>query len=221
MRLAERIECPPDFQQYLTDIFGVNRFGDPLFRFVWGQTETEHWLSPRGTYEDKLVGHNQPCWIPQMWEGPEVFGTPDFFYMVNRDEETGMPLMEYPELGRYKELVTFLFRNYDAKTQELRIETIELDWPIIDRAMPLMIQALDLSEAQKELAREQQEAWENMKLVEEIADRMSDDLPAFYGPVSYAGQQNRTALIDRKKEEIERKWRELGGHRPQRGFFQN
>jgi hypothetical protein len=223
MRLSERIECPPDFQQYITDIFGVNRFGGPLFRFIWGQSETEHRLTIHGTYEPKLIGHNQPCWILQMWEGPEIFGTPDYFYYANRDQETGLPLMEYPEFGRYQDLATFLFRNFDAKTKDLRIETITLDWVIIDRAMPLMIQALDMSEYHKQLAREQQEAWENMKLVEQIADRLHDDLPTFYGPVSYAGQRNRTALIDRKRAEIERKWKQMGAgkRQPQRGFFQD
>ena len=207
MRLSERIECPPDFQRHVTDLFGVNRFGDPIFRFVWGMTETENRLTIRGTYEPQLIGHNQPCWILQMWQPPELFGTPDFFYFANRDPASGLPLMEYPEFGRYGDLATFLFRNYDAKTHELRIETIQLDFAIIDRAMPLMIQALEMTESQKELAREQQEAWENAQLVQQIAERLHDDLPTFYGPVSYANQGNRTALIEpeegRNRAEVE------------------
>ena len=220
-RPAERLTCPEDIQRDLTDIFGVNHFGDPMFRIIWGMTETQVQLTVNHTYDDVLVGANQPCWILQRWEPPEVFGTPDFFYLINRDDETGMVMMEYPDFGKYKDLVSFQSRHYDAKTHELKISTIELDWTLIDAAVPLMLKSLEMSDLERQAALEEQQAYENALIVNEIADRLHDDLPTFYGPTSHAQISNRTALIDRKKAEIERMWRLMDLRRaPARGFYQ-
>jgi len=220
-RPSERLECPEDFQQHLTDLFGVNRFGEPLFRIIWGQTETQVQLTVDGKYDRVLLGHNQPCWILQRWEPPEVFGTPDHYYFLNRDPESGDVMMEYPEFGNYTDLVTFQSKNYDAATKELYIETVTLDWSIIEHAFPLIFQTLEMSAMEIESAREQQEAYENSLAVERIADRLYDELPSFYGPTSHAQIANRTALIDRKMAEIEQEWRK---HKlrlpPARGFYQ-
>jgi len=219
--IAERLTCPAEFQQHLTDIFGVNCFGDAIFRIVWAQTESVKVATPRGM-EDRLVGHNQPCWLLQRWMAPELYGTPELYYWLNSDPATGLPINgEYPELGRYETIITFLHRSIDSGGA-LVIETIPLDWEVIERAIPVLLASNEMTYWQQKAAIESQEAWENAQLVQQIADRLHDDLPTFYGPVSYAGQGNRTALIDRKKAEIESKWKQMGGkrYRPQRGFFQ-
>lgn len=218
-RTSDRIECPPEFQQHITDIFGVNRFGDPLFRFIWGQTETEIMLTPFGTYEERLLGHNQPCWILQQWEPPEAYGTPELFYYLQTDLDMGLPVMMYPEFGRYKDFMSFLFKEY--KNGKLDISTIDLDWVLIDRALPLMIQSLEMSDALKRARQEEYEAIEEQAEVNKIADRLADSLPSFYGPTSYAIQRARQGHLDRKKEQIERQWRTMNlRKKPMRGFFQ-
>jgi len=45
---AERLTCPPEFQSCLTDIFGVNVFGEPNFKILWGQTETYDYATLSG-----------------------------------------------------------------------------------------------------------------------------------------------------------------------------
>lgn len=221
-RLTERLECPPEFQRHLADIFGVNRFGEPLFRFIWGQTETETMLTPQGYYEPILLGHNQPCWILQQWDAPELYGPPEVFYYLNTDLDTGLPVMAYPEFGRYRDVITFMSKRYIPATKQLVIETIPLDWMLIDRAIPLLIKSLEMSGALKESMRAQQEETEEAAKVEEIADRLDDALPSFYGPVSHAQIGNRTALIDRKMAQIEQQWKRFNlRKRPMKGFFQN
>lgn len=218
-RTSDRVECPPEFQRHLTDIFGVNRFGDPLFRFIWGMTETEIMLTPFGTYEERLIGNNKPCWILQQWEPAEAYGTPELFYYLNTDLDSGLPVMMYPEFGRYKDFMTFLFKEY--KHGQLNISTIDLGWVIIDRAIPLMIKSLEMSGALLKAQQEEYERIEEQAVVTKIADRMADALPSFYGPTSYAVQQIRQGKLDRKMEEIEKEWRKHNLRKqPMRGFFQ-
>ena len=221
MRKSEKLTCPPEFQQHLTDIFGVNRFGDPLFRFIWGQTESEVMLNSLGYYEERLVGANSPCWILQQWHPPEEYGPPEVFYYLYTDLDCGLPVMEYPEFGRYHDLVSFLGKNYNAETKELEITTIPLDWVLIDRAIPLMIKSLELSDAMKKSISDEARIAEETAQVQLIADMLADRLPTFYGPTSYAKQDNRTALLDRKKAEIEQEWKRRNlREQPMRGFWQ-
>lgn len=221
MRASEHIECSPDFAQDIADLFGVNYLGEPMFRFIWGQTETEVQLTPQGNYEERFIGHNQPCWILQMWEPAETYGPPEVFYYLNTDTDYGLPVMAYPEFGRYKEISTFLFKQYDPTTQQLNLSTITLDWATLDRLVPLLLASLSMSIEMIRARLEEIEAEEETAKVQEIADRLDNELPNFYGPVSYAGQANRTALIDRKMAEIENIWRKHNLRRPpMRGLFQ-
>jgi hypothetical protein len=224
-RVQERLHCPAEFQDYLTHIFGVNHFGGPMFRIVWGQTETFQMAAADGSgYVEKLIGNGKPVWLLQRWMPPEAFGTTELYYRFTADPETGLALLgEYPDFGRYETMITFESKHYDPATNQLVIETIPLDWEIIERAIPLLMQSQELTYWQIRAALEEQERLEEQAIVAEIADRLSDSLPNFYGPVSYAGQANRTALIDRKKEQIERDWRKRGKalrQEPARGFFQ-
>jgi len=205
----------------MADLFGVNYLGEPMFRFIWGQTETEIQLNAEGFYEERSLGHNQPCWILQMWEPAETYGPPEVFYALNTDVDTGLPVMAYPEFGRYKEICTFLFKKYDPSTGKLDLSTVTLDWALLDRLLPVMMFSLEMSEELKRSKLADAQAEEENAKVQEIADRLSDLLPSFYGPVSYEAQRNRTSLIDRKMAEIESIWRKHNLKRPpMRGLFQ-
>jgi hypothetical protein len=220
---SERLECPDEFQGYLTDLFGVNRFGEPNFRVVWGQTATMPVATPHG-YEDKLVGFNQACWIIQKWQDPEMYGTPELYYWHDMDPETGLAMMgEYPEFGRYETLQPIIMKTYNPETHALDITTLPLDWDILEIAIPLLQRSQELSWWEKKSAMDQIEALENAAKVNEIAERLYDELPAHYGPTSYRTQGVRSSVLARKAEEIEAKWKQLGVARreqPQRGLWQ-
>jgi hypothetical protein len=74
--------------------------------------------------------------------------------------------------------------------------------------------------AAQELIKRRQEQAENA----EIADRMMNELPAFYGPVSFSRQGIKTSLLDRRMHAIQQMWNKLSssGQKPrfQKGFFQ-
>ena len=50
---SERIPEPTEINQALAQLYGYNRFGDPLYRLVWGQSET---MQVRGLGQ-ALYGH--------------------------------------------------------------------------------------------------------------------------------------------------------------------
>lgn len=211
---------PEFFQDLITTRFGRNQFGGPNFKIVWGQTETYEMATPYG-YRPKLMGNNDPCWMLVRWTPPEMYGTPEVYYALTADAETGLAMLgEYPEFGRYEILTKFLRREYNPDTQQLEIHTIPLDWNLIESLIPVMLASQEMTYWEQRAAIEQEEAEENARQVDMIASRLYDDLPMFYGPMSYAGQRNRTALIDRKSEQIEKVWRRFNHHRPRRGFFQ-
>jgi hypothetical protein len=220
---SERLHCPEEFTSLLGEIFGVNPFGEPNFRIVWGQTETFDAADGDG-YQQRLIGLNQPCWILQRWLPPECYDTPDIYYRVTADPESGLPMLgEYPEFGRYETITPFMLKRYNPETKSLEIKTLPLDWEIIERAIPILFASEQMTEAERLAAQNQREEEENAAIVTEIAERLADSLPTFYGPTSFADQRNRTALIDRKKAEIERAWKQLGIHKrrnPKRGFYQ-
>jgi hypothetical protein len=211
------------FQDLITTRFGVNRYGGPNFRLIWGQTETYEVATSHG-YAPRLMGNNDPCWMLLKWTAPEMYGTPEVYYALTADAETGLAMLgEYPEFGRYEILTKFLRREYNQDTQMLEIHTIPLDWNLIESLIPVMLASQEMTYWEQRAAVEQEQAEENARQLDMIASRLYDDLPSFYGPVSYAGQRTRTALIDRKKEQIEQVWRRrerMLRRQPRRGFYQ-
>lgn len=222
MRQIEKIECDADFQRHLTDLGGVNYFGEPMFRIVWAQSLMTLMPTASGIYEEEPLDFD-PCWLLQKWIPPEAFGTPALYEYMMRDEETGMPLGgPYPEFGQYETIVKFKSARLDTAKQQLEITTIPLDWEIIEHALPMMIQAALMNHEEIKAVRRAEKELAAKQVQNEMTDRLFDSLPEFYGPVSFAGQQNRTALIDREMAKIERQWRALGLDRKRlpRGFFQ-
>jgi hypothetical protein len=218
----ERRVCPPEYQKELTERFGLNRFDEPNFRIVWGQTETTTVAGLRG-YEPRLLCNGLPCWNILRWIPPESYGTPEMWYRQNFDELTGLCLMgPYPDKGRYEVAIPLM--NKKMVNGNLQIEAMPLCYAIIDTIIPLLVKAQRLTYWERKAAEEQREAKENAAIVSEITDRLLDDMPTFYGPTSYREQQNRTALIDRKMAEIERVWKMLPRNylrNPRLGLHQN
>ena len=221
----ERLRCPEQFNRRLGEIFGRNRFGEPFFRFIWGQTETYD-ISTLHGYSKKLIGHGEPCWIVQKWLPPEMFGIPEMYYYFTRDPDHPELAMlgEYPQFGRYETVTPLRTRRYDQETNSIVVETLPLDWDMVERVIPVLIAAQELTYWQAKAAQQAMEEEENLRVVMEIADRM-DDARRRLEPTSYRDQQNRTALIDRKMAEIEQQWKRMGvgrpGWNPPKGFFQN
>lgn len=117
----ERRECPPEFQQRLTRMFGVNQFGDPHFKIVWGQSEYirmgDIWRDKQGTerreYRDVYQCHGMPCWVLMRWKSPKHYGPPATYYANTWDNFSKMYILgEYPWRGRYEIVQPFYRQEY-------------------------------------------------------------------------------------------------------------
>lgn len=229
----ETRRTPEEFQARLTSMFGVNQFGGPNFKVVWGQSEfillgnlDER---DRPVYREKYLCHGQPCWNILRWKQPEFYGSPDYYFMTtympgrtsSEDPEKPYDSAEgfyvtgdYPWRGRYEIVMPLMSKEMvDGK---LVVDAMELTHYLIDGIIPLLLAVQDLTlEELRELQRRAHEAEEKQR-TDEIAERMTNDMPAWWGPTSYAGQLNRTALLDRKMFLIQQAWDRMSkaGRRP-------
>lgn len=220
---AETRECPAEFQDRLTTMFGVNEFGGPHFKIVWGQSEFHRmgnvWSDKHGNerkgYRERYLCHGMPCWVILRWKSPSQYGSPEAFYMNTFDSSSGMYILgEYPWRGRY-EIMQSLHRK-EFKNGKLIIEHFPLSHFLIDTLIPLMLKAQNLTLEEQRAAQKFVKEQEEKKQTEEIAERLMDALPSFYGPVSFSRQGIHTSLIDRKMEAIQRTWDRMSksGQRP-------
>lgn len=112
-----RRNCPEWFQDRLTRAGGLNPYGEPNFKLIWGQSET---MRDGGYFlKDGYVGYRdvpaiggEACWALMMWEPNWKFGTPYRWYKDNTDEVTGLvTLGQFPYQGRYRVLKKFIHRE--------------------------------------------------------------------------------------------------------------
>lgn len=220
--MYEEIACPEDFAKDLADLGGYNYFGEPLFRLLWQQNQTRTIPSPEGPwYIEEWAGFRDPIWILQKWMPPEAYGSPEMYYWAESFFER--PLCgPYPEFGRYETIAKFKTVTHDSANRKLDIQTLPLNWDTLQGLTAILINAAEMTQWEVAAARQAEKELKDRRQVEEMADRLCDALPTFYGPVDYAGLRNRTALIDRESEKIEKQWNRMGLNRKKlpRGFFQ-
>lgn len=192
---TEHLECPEEFNRLLGDIYGLNRYGDALYRVIWGQSLTRRVSMISGGYEDQSIGGNLAAWLVQRWTPPEKWGSRSLFAMINKDPENGQVLFPYPEFGQYETV----FNLGDG----------QLNYGIIHSLMPFLEEMAYLSQAQVEAYRDRQKELENKKDVDLIADRLMDSLPTRYGPTSYGRGGCRTSILDKKMAEIQQVWNRI------------
>lgn len=219
---AERRICPQEFQDAIDERFGLNRFGGPRYRLAWGETETHRVQGPHG-YTERLLCPNIPCWNILRWRAPECYGTPRLYDLINRDPVTHLCLLgEYPYEGAW-ELVQPLYSKEFHFATGLQINSFPLDHVIMDLILPLMEMSEQMSAAEIAAAEEFNEQAENKTQVEAIADRLMEEYPTRFGPVSYGRGGCKTAVIDRKMHEISQIWNRMSRtalRRQRKGFYQ-
>lgn len=161
-------KCPEWFQERLTRVGGTNKYGEPLFKLVWGETETMRdggYFIKDGYlgYRDVLSLGGEKCWALMMWEPPEKFGTPYRWYKDNTDETTGLvTLGQYPHHGRYRVIKKFIYR--ELVNEEWFTTRMEPTHFILDVMVPMIQDWNRRSNAERmvivreEMAQEQKEA---------------------------------------------------------------
>ena len=217
----EYVECPPEYQAYLTDTLGVNIFGDPLFRIVWGQNEILTYATPQGYQEMPKSGVE--CWVIEQWKGPWCFGTPSLYYSEMLDPETGTTFLgEYPEFGFYTPIIKLQAKRFLKDENRLEIKPLILELAFMERLADTLKKALAMTEEEAKLAMAAIEERKRQDQVLEITDRLADSHLEHWGPKSYTGQRNRNGFLAQRMEAIEREWIRQGFHlkKPPTGFFQ-
>lgn len=210
-----REACPPEFQDRLTDVGGVNRYEEPNFRLVWGQSETIRaggvWDVPgiegvqhyKG-YRDIPLDGGEACWVLQQWMPGEFWGTPSKWYLDNFDPSCGLQILgEYPYKGRYQ--TVFQLVSHGEVNGKKVTEHMPLSSYLVDVVVPIVVMAKQISEAEKRAVIAERKAREEEGRITQIEDSLKNAYPTF-GEIRSAAGLSCLSVVQKKVEEIERHW---------------
>lgn len=230
-RNFEPRECPPEYQRRLDEAFGLNRFGAPLFKFGWCQTTRivigNSWRDGYGGrdvgYKEALQSHGMACWTILQWKSPEEYGTPAAYYATQFDAECGLSTCgEYPWEGRYESIQPL--NRTEMVNGKLEFMHFELSDILIDKIIPMIIEAQQMSLEARMIALKAIQEQEDKELQEAIHESTNANLPVWMDAVSFSKQGIRTSRLTQKMDAIEKQWKRLSarGGRPrlQPGFAQ-
>ena len=214
--------CPKEFTDRLRR-FGVNPYGENIFKFAWGRTSFKRigniWRDKYGNerrgYRDVCQNNEGQYWTLMRWKPAFFYGTPAAYYANTWDPVSKLYITgEYPWKGRYEPIQPFMERILEDG--KLRIEHLPLSHYLIDRIIPLMEAYQRLSKHEQKAAQILAEERERRKELNEVSERMMEAMPSYLGPVSYSLQGCRTSLIDKKMEAIQKQWNRMTvrGKRP-------
>jgi|SRR5580700_1787418 hypothetical protein len=207
----ERLQCPDDYAQRITDAGGLNKFGEPNFRICWGMSEIFRaggvWEPLDGAYyrgyRDLLLV-NEACWALLQWQPAERFGLPGSYYFQNLDEGTGLQTLgEFPFHGRYEIIQPFVHRA--VVDGRVVVDAMPLSSLLVDMVIPIIRESKEISALKlREIARERREIEEKRK-VDAIEDCIRDASPQW---VMRSGPRMAcNSVIQKKMEVIENQWK--------------
>lgn len=167
---------------------GVNLFGEPNFRVVWGGSRLG-WIGGRWTDRDahgnvireRIELRQEPKYVPEnrwhieRWMPPDTYGTREEWYTRTIETEDGIrvpALGPYPSRGDWEHC--FTLEKADGEFMPLSPEVCDWVARAIDWARRIPNGMARMAIARREAARERE--WER------IADDLLDDaVPAFHG----------------------------------------
>jgi hypothetical protein len=214
----ERRRPPEEYVEHIARVGGINRFGDPNFRVVWGETAIEtYWGDDEvsGFGQHQKMRYGVPAWHLEEWKPPECFGTPELWYAMSWDPLANTHILgEFPWRGLYMPCNFSLyvkrmigggeyFHNgmVHERPMELVIDAMPLTYWIIDLLIPNVIKAIDETHLQRLTAvKARMEAERNAER-QRVIDMYLDATPAFYG-VAGTYESNREAWTKRIEEKM-------------------
>lgn len=211
-------QCPQEIQDRLTEVGGLNRYDGPNFIIKWSQGGEDEcyyragglWHAPdmpsyKG-YRDLLVGGGTPSWALLQWQDAIEYGTPEMYYIQNSDEETGLQTLgEYPYSGRYRLLYNLRWMHKEGN--KLVCEAMPLNSYLIDSIVPIIMAAKEISWQKAKAVLQDIKEREDAQKISQIEDALrSSALPFKGNPVSYTKQGCRTAIVDKRIEQMQRMW---------------
>ena len=156
----QRLVEPTEFyQERITQVGGLNRYGEPMFKIAWAQSYTVRqggqWEAEGETftgYKDVLLGDGHPHWMLLQWSDagmspsmPELLPEgPSRWYAANECPQTHLSLLGgYPYQGSYH-IVLPLVAKFRIEN-ELFIEAVPLSTEIIEMVVPIIKAAMTVS----------------------------------------------------------------------------
>ena len=174
----ERLKAPARFQDRLTRVGGLNRYGEPNFKLSWAQTETRiqggEWQAAGETftgYKEVLLGDGLPHWMLLQWTPPGMSidmpflppEPPSLFYHNNRCPMSGLCLLgEYPYKGSYQVVMNLLAKEF--REGQLYVEAYPLSDDLITVMIPMIQAAMEVSIQAKMKFIKEKDAEEEQKL---------------------------------------------------------
>jgi hypothetical protein len=174
----ESHEAPGYVAQALERAGGINRFGEPNFRAVWGWNRLG-WIGGRWTdldasgsvarevielrYTQKYSAHNR--WHIERWCAPEMYGSPENWAQQTLEIEDGRnisALGPFPARGEYEHVFTL---EKVSRTDPAREDFVQLT-PTIAEHLCRMIEV--------GRSKPQQQSRESLYRREEMKDREYD-----------------------------------------------
>jgi hypothetical protein len=206
----ERLRCPEHFQKRLTQVGGINRYGQPNFKLAWAQTETMRqggqWEGDGDQfvgYRDCLLGDGNPHWMLLQWvdagkshEMPHLRAQSDVsFYLENCDVKTGLQILgEYPYHGSYKIALPLMAKTFEAG--QMRITAFPLSTEIIEMMVPIIKASMMLTVATKEKFLKECEEKEDLDYAKQV--------DAAYNSVKLSAAGRAASWLDDKVRSMEK-----------------
>lgn len=217
----QQYQCPQEFNDRLREIGGVNKYDQNNFLVRWAQGGEDECLYRGGGaweveglpsfkgYRDLLLGGGTPSWMLLQWQDAVHFGTPESYYVMNFDQDTGLQdLGEFPYQGRYTLL--YNLRWTERVGNKLVFEAMPLNSFLLETVVPIIMQAKDISWEKTRAALKDQQEKDDKADVSMIEDVMHSNAVPFHGnAVSYQKQGCRTSLIDKRIESMQRNWNKI------------
>lgn len=175
---------PEPYREFLKEVGGTNRLGEPNFVLMWGGD-----LIKQHGYTNEALTHHLNCWVLAEWCDRDKFGLP-------KDWPQGAG--PFPYNGRYE--ILQVFRNGQIPT---RLNSAALNPGILGQLLQIIYRSKGDSIEKKKQALRKKEEREGLKMQEKIADRIEDAVPSFGEVFSAPGQVSKTSTIRRKMEQIE------------------
>jgi hypothetical protein len=199
---VEHHECPKHIQERLTIAGGLNRFGEPNFRCVWGfnrvvpvHGEWQDWemtelISPRTgmpipLYKGSVI-ETRMCpryyrgnvWILEKWCPPEQYGSPDLWKKQGEEVVNGQVIDtagEFPTRGDY-ELAFYITADLQRNGDFIPLNATVAEWLV-----QLIVKSREISMAQNRAQIVKECEKEEKDFVEQAVDVMKDGLRPFAG----------------------------------------
>jgi len=210
---SERRRCPPEYQEHLNRLGGFNRFGEPNFLLVWGQTHTDTIYGQmhdgkRGQHVI-LMFHDIPAWHLLQWKPPENFGTAEMWYAMTWNEDDLLHILgNYPSRGVYMacpfnlyvkkiikgDVVTNPDGSKEIRGERLEIEAMPLSFWILDLLVPNILKERDKTYLEKQFAVRAQMERERKAWRDKAMDAYRNASPAFGGN-DFDKSQNRERML--------------------------